>query len=48
MLMHNLLEYSENYSKTFGSLWNYDRDELTDETNDNNGPPKKCNQLKVF
>ena len=21
MLMHNLIEYSDNYSKTFGSLW---------------------------
>ena len=25
--MHNLLEYSKNYSKTSGSLWNYYRDE---------------------
>ena len=27
MPMHNLLEYSKNYSKTTGSLWNYYRDE---------------------
>ena len=47
MIMYNLLEYSQNYSKTFASLWNYYRDELIDETNDKNGP-KKCNQLKVF
>ena len=34
--MYNLLEYSKNYS-TSGSLWNYYRDELTnDETNDDN------------
>ena len=26
-------EYSKNYSKTSGSLWNYYRDELTDERN---------------
>ena len=25
--MHNLIEYSDNYSATFGSLWNYYRDE---------------------
>ena len=23
MLMYNLIEYSDNYSKTFGSLWQY-------------------------
>ena len=27
MLMYNLIEYSDNYSKTFGSLWHYCRDE---------------------
>ena len=27
MLMHNLREYSKNYKKTTGSLWNYYRDE---------------------
>ena len=26
--MYNLTEYSKNYSKTIGSLWNYYRDEL--------------------
>ena len=31
MSMHNLVEYSNNYSKTSGSLWPYYRD----ETNDN-------------
>ena len=25
--MYNLLEYSKNYKKTAGSLWNYYRDE---------------------
>ena len=40
MPMYHLLEYSNNYSKTSASLWNYYRDELTDETNDNNGPNK--------
>ena len=28
MLMYNLLEYSKNYRKTIGSLYNYYRDEL--------------------
>ena len=27
MPMYNLIEYSKNYSKTTGSLWNYYRDE---------------------
>ena len=25
--MYNFIEYRKNYSKTAGSLWNYDRDE---------------------
>ena len=48
MPMYNLLEYSENYSKTSGSLWNYYRDELTDETNDDNGPNKNVIYSKSF
>ena len=28
--MHNLIEYSKNYSKTFGALWSYYKDILTD------------------
>ena len=27
MPMYNLIEYSDNYSKTFGSLWQYYRDQ---------------------
>ena len=30
MTMYNLLEYSKNYGKTTGSLWNYYRDEQSD------------------
>ena len=48
MVMYNLLEYSKNYSKTSGSLWNYYRDELTDETNDNNCPNKNVINSKSF
>ena len=36
MPMHNLLEYSKNYRKTIGSLYNYYRDELSDDNNRNN------------
>ena len=36
MPMYNLLEYSKNYRKTIGSLYNYYRDELTDDANLNN------------
>ena len=36
MPMYNLLEYSKNYRKTIGSLYNYYRDELTNVGNDNN------------
>ena len=48
MPMYNLLEYSKNYSKISASLWNYYRDELTDETNDNNGPNKNVINSKSF
>ena len=36
MPVYNLLEYSDNYSKTSGSLWNYYRDEINDSANENN------------
>ena len=48
MPMYNLLEYSKSYSKTSASLWNYYRDELTNETNDNNGPNKNVINSKSF
>ena len=35
MSMYNLLEYSKNYRKTIGSLYNYYRDELSDDADDN-------------
>ena len=42
MLMHNLLEYSKNYSETSVSLWNYYRDELNNlPANDYNTDPIK-------
>ena len=48
MPMYNLLEYSKNYSKTSASLWNYYRDELTDETNNNKDPIKNVINSKSF
>ena len=36
MSMYNLLEYRKNYRKTIGSLYNYYRDELSDDDDDNN------------
>ena len=36
MPMYNLLEYSKNYRKTIGSLYNYYRDELSDDVDENN------------
>ena len=40
MPMYKLIECSDNYSDTSGSLWQYKRDEIIDKrdvTNDNNG-----------
>ena len=42
--MYNLTEYSDNYSGTSGSLWDFKRDEIVnnaDVTNDNNSPSFK-------
>ena len=36
MSMYNLSEYSKNYRKTIGSLYNYYRDELSDDADNNN------------
>ena len=41
MPRYNLIEYNDNYSDTSGSLWNFKRDEITNNanvTNDNNAP----------
>ena len=48
MPIYNLLDYSKNYSKTSGSLWNYYRDDLADEKNDNNNPNKNVVDSKSF
>ena len=44
MLLYNLIEYSQNYSDTSGSLWSFKRDEIDDNaeaTNDDNAPSFK-------
>ena len=44
MPMYNLIEYSDNYSDTLGSLWQYKRDEIinnADVNNDDNAPSFK-------
>ena len=44
MPMYNLIKYSDNYSDTSESLWNFKRDEIIDNadvTNDNNAPSFK-------
>ena len=48
MPIYNLLEYSKSYRKTTGSLFNYYRDQLTDETNDNNGLNKNVINSESF
>ena len=46
--MYNLLEYSKNYRKTTGSLWNYYRDESNDfpANNYNASPLTNCEFFK--
>ena len=36
MPMHNLIKYSDNYSKTSGSLWQYYREEPSLDNNNGN------------
>ena len=44
MPIYNLIEYSDNYSDSSGNLWNFKREEVTDNTdvtNDDNTPSFK-------
>ena len=36
MLLHNFLEYNDNYAMTSGGFWNYHRNEVNDALNENN------------
>ena len=44
MPMYCLLEYSENHSVTSGSLWNFYRNEMNDDVNENNAD---CNTKRI-
>ena len=46
--MYNLLEYSKNYRKTTGSLYNYYRDELTNDDNDNKSDNRNVVNSEAF
>ena len=48
MPMYNLLEYSRNYRKTIGSLYNYYRDKLSDDADNNNFCNIKVANLNSF
>ena len=48
MPMYNLLEYSKNDRKTIGSLYNYYRDELSDDNNPNNFPNTNVANSSAF
>ena len=48
MPLYNLLEYSDNYSMTTGSLWNYYRDEINDDANENHAARNKINNSKAI
>ena len=47
MPTYNLLEYSDNYSMTSGSLWNYYRNEVDDDENETGGSGNKINSNKI-
>ena len=46
MPMYNLIEYSNNYSKTSGSLWQYYRDEPA--LTDTGAPDKSSGNSALF
>ena len=48
MPMYNLLEYSNNYSMTSGSLWNCYRDEVNDNASENNSACNEINNNKTI
>ena len=48
MPMYNLLEYSNNYFMTSGSLRNYYRDELNHDANENDNANNKINNNKTI
>ena len=47
MTVYNLLEYSDNYSMTSGSLWNFYKDDVNDNANENNAANNRINNNKT-
>ena len=50
MSMYNLIEYSDNYSDSTGSLWGFKRDDVlnnVDATNDDNAPLFKYKAILI-
>ena len=48
--LYSLIEYSDNYSDTSGTLWQFARDEIinnADVTNDNNAPSFKYKAILI-
>ena len=43
MQMHNLMKYSDNYSKTSGGLWKDNRDDPNDDTTQSESFKSKIN-----
>ena len=48
MPMYILLEYNGNYSITSGSLWNYYKDEVNGDENENNNAKNRKNNSKAI
>ena len=48
MSMYKQLEYSDNYSVISGSLWNYYRDKISDDANENNAANNRTNNNKAI
>ena len=48
MPIYNLLEYIDNYPITSGSFWNYYRDKINDDANENNDDCNKINNNKTI
>ena len=48
MPMYNLLEYSDNYSMTWKSLWNHYRDEVNNDENKTNAANNRINNNKIM
>ena len=48
MPMYNLIEYSDNYSKTSGSLWQYYKDDPNDNIPDKNSADRNTKNVEII